>query len=319
MRFKNSFHIMTDNFVNVFKMLLYRLVTGIIFFSLAYVILKLSLSALVESEEMRRIVELVKDFILSIISGESRSLHTFQEEFHVAIKDFVLLLGTKSGAIIGAVIGVCAIYLVARFMDGLSNYAIGDVLNDRMSVCARTTFSAAFFKNIGRASLYEVIYVPLSFVYDAVSILLCWFFFFYAPSFLPSWRFITIMFALSVTLLALICLQAIKLALISDWMPRMIADGKGAGSSLGYSLKRGKGFAKKFAGYLVASYIIFVTNCVFAVFTFGSALLISVPASFLFLLGMQFVNYYQDHGRKYFISSRDIVGGDDTPGGISIG
>ena len=53
MRFRNALRISVDNFSSVFKLLLYRLVTGLLFFSLIYVILKLSLSVVTESAELR--------------------------------------------------------------------------------------------------------------------------------------------------------------------------------------------------------------------------------------------------------------------------
>lgn len=39
MRFRNALRISIDNFSSVFKLLLYRVITGIVFFSLVFVIL----------------------------------------------------------------------------------------------------------------------------------------------------------------------------------------------------------------------------------------------------------------------------------------
>ena len=49
MRFRNAIHITMDNYSSAFKMLLYRLVVGVLIFSLVYVILQLSLSVIVTS------------------------------------------------------------------------------------------------------------------------------------------------------------------------------------------------------------------------------------------------------------------------------
>ena len=43
------------------------------------------------------------------------------------------------------------------------------------------------------------------------------------------------------------------------------------------------------------------------------ALLITIPLSFLFLLAMQCVHYYEDNGKKYFISVHNIAGSEGAP------
>ena len=54
-------------------------------------------------------------------------------------------------------------------------------------------------------------------------------------------------------------------------------------------------------------------NVVAAIATLGSALLLTVPLSYIFLLSVQFVHYYQNAGKKYFVSLNKIVGKEDKP------
>ena len=49
-------------------------------------------------------------------------------------------------------------------------------------------------------------------------------------------------------------------------------------------------------------------NVSFGLFTIGSALFLTVPISFIFLLALQFVHYFEDNEMKYFISVHDIAG-----------
>ena len=58
MRFRNAVHITIDNFSSAFKMLLYRLIVGILIFSLIYVILQLLLSVIVTSAELQTVKDL---------------------------------------------------------------------------------------------------------------------------------------------------------------------------------------------------------------------------------------------------------------------
>lgn len=312
MRFRNAMSITADNYLSAFKMLLYRLIVGVLTFSLVYVILQLSLNVIMTSAELQTLKDLVREFFLSLFGGDSARLTTFREDFTDALADFLALITSNGGAIAGAVVGVCLIYILSRFLNGLCHFAAASIMHDRMSVFARTSFSAAYFKNLGNAALYEVIYVPLSFVYDVLSLLACWFLFFYLPSFLPSWGFLTILLALSLTIALYICLQSVKMALVSAWIPSVLA-GTSVPKGLRESLCRVRPFWKRFVSFLTANYMIVVFNVVFGLATLGSALLITIPLSFLFLLALQCVHYCEDNGRKYFISVHNIAGAEGAP------
>ncbi|MBP5242155.1 MAG: hypothetical protein J6Z36_00510, partial [Clostridia bacterium] len=84
-------------------------------------------------------------------------------------------------------------------------------------------------------------------------------------------------------------------------------EGKNMGQAMKGSFAFGrKNFASSFSAFLVACYAILSINVVLAVTTFGSALVLSVPASFLFLICIQFVNYYTVRGKRYFLSYKHI-------------
>ena len=313
MRFRNAIHITADNYANAFKMLLYRAIVGILTFSLVYVILRLALGVIVSSAELKTLRDLIGEFFRALFGGDSEYLTGFWSTFHDALTDFLSLILQNGGAIAGAVIGVCLMYLLSRFLNGLCHFTAACILNDRIASFARTSFSAAFFKNLGSAALYEVIYVPVSFVYDALSLVACWFLFFYLPSFLPTWGFLTIILALSLTLMVYICLQALKMTLISAWIPAVLTGKASVTKGFGLSLRSTAPFWKHFVNYLTANYLIVVVNVVFGLATLGSALLITVPLSYLFLLALQCVHFYEDNGMKYFISVHNIAGAEGAP------
>ncbi len=313
MRFRHSVSITTGNFSSVFKLLLYRLITSVIFFSLCYVILRLGLSSITESAEVAHLKDLVSSFFGAIFNGKSEVLRDFQSNFANASADVLRLIGRHGGEIAGCVVGLALMYLVSRFINGLALFAIAGTLNDRMETYSRTKFSQAYFRRLGKASLYQVIYVPLCFLYDALMLTSCWFLFFYAPSFLPSWGFFSILIAISLALTAVICLEALKMTLISAWIPGMIAGGEKVGAALKQSLKSRKGFGARYASFLAAVYVIVIVNVVSAIATVGSALLLTVPMSYIFLLSLQFVHYYHNAGKKYFVSLNTIVGNEDKP------
>ncbi len=313
MRFKRSVNLTADCFSSVFKLLLYRIVTGVIFFSLTYVILHLGLSEITGSAQFHALTSLVGEFFRALTTGDVDVLSAFQETAHAALLDMGELLGEHIASIAWSIVGVCAMYLLSRFFNGVAQFAVLDTMNDRLGSYARTRFSSAFFRNVGKGALYQVVYVPLAFVYDVLSLSACWFFFFFIPSLLPSWGALTVVFSLSLTLTALVCFQALKLTFISAWMPAMIVAGKSMAAGLKETAHCGRSFGRRFAGYLVAAYCIVVVNVCFGLFTVGSGLLITVPLSFVFLLAMQLINYYETTGRKYFVGYNRIAGEKEEP------
>ena len=54
-------------------------------------------------------------------------------------------------------------------------------------------------------------------------------------------------------------------------------------------------------------YLIIIFNAMAAAFTFGSALLLTIPTSYLWLICAQYVNYYTMKGKKYFITYDSIA------------
>lgn len=302
MRFRTAVHLLMDNFSNVYKLLLYRLVSAIIFFSLSFVVLRLGLAVIVESAEVDGFFALIANFLRAVSSGDSAYLQGFQEEFTAAVGALLDLLAQHMGSIIGSLVGLVLLYLVARIVNGLALYTVSVVINDKMATYAKTRFSAAFVSSFGRAIQYIAAYVIIAFVYDVLTVLISWFLFFYVLSFLAGRSFLAIFASLMLTLTAILALEALKLTLFSSWIPAMVSDREGLGRALKISLTNGKNFGIRFSSYLIACYLIAAINVLFAICTIGSGLFLTVPMSFFFLLALQFTHYYEDTGKKYFIS-----------------
>lgn len=313
MRLRNSIRILINGFENVYKLLFFRFVTGVLFFSIAFVIVEVGLREIFDSEQSANILNMSGEFFQALISGNTEFLETFHEQFTNAIADFLYLLGENIGSIIGAVIGICAVYLLSRIMNGTANFALGSIVNDKMASYSRTKFSSAYFRNLSKALRYQLLYVPVSFLYDLLALLSCWFFFFYMPSFLSTWGVFTVLLGLALSMTGFICLLALKMTVLSAWIPCIVTGGEGVLEGFSSSFRNNISFAGRFSTYLIALYSIFVINVVFGLCTFGSMLLITIPASLVLLLCIQFVFYYEDNGKKYFISFKKISGVDGKP------
>jgi len=310
MRLKRAFRLLTDNFSNVYKMLLYRGIMICLAAGLTYFVLSLGLNAVMESAEANTLKSMVSEFFTALVSGNTEYLVSFSEAFPLAVTDFLNLVMANMGSIVGSVIGVVVLYLVFRVLNGIATFAVCSILNDRMSYYAKTSFAGAYFPNLGRAVLYQIIYVPIAFVYDLVSLALCWGFCWVFFSAFSSWGFFGVLIGLALSIAGYVCLQALKMAWFSPWMPSVILEKK-VGTTLGKSLSCAKKFSTRFGNFLIAIYLIFAVNVTCAFATLGSMLLITVPASFVLLSCLQLVCYYEDNGKKYYLAANRIVGGED--------
>lgn len=301
MRFANSIRLLMENFKQVFKLLLYRLAIGVLVVALCSAFILPELKEIAGEPATQALVENFKKIFLSMVSHDhgSPSEHitaVFGEGGHLKqFFDFILTMKTE---LLLVCIGCIVVYLLKRFVDSMVYFTVGSMLNDKMSTYTDTPFFTAFVANFAKAISYAALYAPVVFVMDVATIAVCFLLLRFLP--LPAALF------LSVTLIVVI--QSCKLTFTSPWMPAMNADDKKLGEAIRYANEREKRQVSKiFSLYLVTVYLIIILNLMAAVFTFGSALLISLPTSYFLLICQQYVNYYTMKGKKYFITYNSIA------------
>ena len=118
--------------------------------------------------------------------------------------------------------------------------------------------------------------------------------------------------ALFLTVTEIVLLQALKLTLTSPLLPGMTVDSKKVFQAFRYEGEREKKqIGKVFALYFVTLYMVIIVNVVAALCTFGSALIITLPTSYVLLICEQYVVYYTLKGKKYFITYDSIASNPD--------
>lgn len=308
MRFRNSLRLLMENFGNVYKMLLYKLAIGILFIALSAALIVPKLTEILSSSQWTNFVADVKSFVKAIAGGDATYLSEFEASFTGSggtVEQLLVLLKDMIPSLIGAFLGVIAFYLLKRIADTVCHYTVGGILGDRMSAYAETPFTAAYVKNLGKAFKYSVVYVPIVFLYNAIAVAICYILFFYLLnliSFQPLWL------SLFLTMTFVVAAEALKLTLTGFWLPSMTTGGEGVKSAMKIKGKMDKAqFKRVFSTYVVTVYLIVLINVAGALCTFGSALLITIPASYFLLICVQYVNYYTATGRKYFLAFDRVV------------
>ncbi len=304
MRFRNSLRLMMENFKQVYRLLLTKVIIGLVTLALASALILPELLPIIESTEITQLFDKLKQFITTILytPSEVEGLKTEIFGDNGALKQAVKFLSSVTLEISLAVIGGVLVYLLKRFAETVCHFGIGSALNDKMATYAETKYSTAIISNLGKASVYSVVYVPLVFVFDVVTIMLVWLFL----SVLP------LLAALFLSMTAIALMQALKLTITSPWLPAMTVGNKKLSQAMRFedSLERKQQF-KFFSTYLISVYLVIIVNVVATLTTFGSALIITIPASYFFFICMQYVNYYTVKGKKYFVTFEDIASNPD--------
>ena len=301
MLFRNSIRLLMENFKNVYKILLYQVIVGIVAGALCVAMILPQLLELVGSVPMQDLIAGAKSFFQALLSANATELGVVKEEIFGdggALQRFAeLLLSRTTGIVLGA-LGCVVVYLLKRFTDTLCYFAVGGVLNDRMSSYTETPLATAYVKNVGKACRCAFVCVPVTFAFDAAALALCYL----------AIRFVGILTALFLSVTIIVFAQACKFTFTGRWMPAMITDDLRFRDSIRYADKtERKQRPKIFSNYLVSTYGVVIVNVVAAICTFGSALIITVPASYLLIICEQFTHYYTIKGKKYFITYERIA------------
>lgn len=305
MLFRNSFRLLLENFKNVYKILLYRLVIGLLAGALCCAMLLPELIQLWKSAPMQELLAQTGAFFKAFFSADAQQIALLKEEIFGeggTLYDFVQLVASKTTGIVLATVGCCIVYFFQRFADTLCYFAVGGVLNDKMSSYTETPLSTSYLTNFGKACRYALVYVPVAFAFDLSAFGLTYVFI----------RFINILPALFLSITSIVLLQSLKFTFTGRWMPAMTVDGKRLREAFRCEDKtERRQIAKIFSTYLTCVYGVIIVNVISAVATVGSALLITVPVSYFLFICVQYAHYYTVKGKKYFITYERIASNPD--------
>ena len=302
MRFKHTIQVLIDNFRVTYKLLLYILVVMAITTGICMAIIIPFLDKLSGVEAYEALIGSFDTMFKEMLNGNLMNLATHFSDIKENFTGLVQYLGEHPTELALSAAGLCISMLLSDFFIGLGTYAAGSVINDKMAMHANSPFLATLIKNLGKAALYSVIYVPISFVYTAVCLVVLYLLLFVAFNGL----FLLIQIFLFVLFMML--LVGVKMMFISDWLPALICGKKKMGQAMAYSftLESGRA-ASTFSFYASSIVLILAVNTLGFIGTFGAALIITVPLSFLYLLCYQFANYCDNNELKYFTDKRTIV------------
>lgn len=304
MLFGNGLRLLMENFKNVYKILLYKTAVALIAIALSAVIILPEFNDIWNSTITQEIIVKLREMFALFFSGSAEWVVAKDAVFSAngLLRQLGDLIVSRALEITLVSIGCVLIFLIKRFADALCYFAVGGVINDKMGKFAETRLSMSYLENFRKACVYALVYVPVAFVFDGTAIVV---------AFLLIQN-VNLLFALFLSVSVIVLLQCAKFICTWHWIPAMVTDNL----RLRDAMKGLQGAPKKqtgrlFSCYLTSIYFVIIFNAAAALFTFGSALLITIPTSYLFFVCLHFVQYYTLTGKKYFIRLNKIAQNDD--------
>ncbi len=302
MKFKHTLQILIDNFSVTYKQLVYKLVITLIAVGLSAAVLYPFWKAMTDLPEFRNLIEGIKTFFTNLLEGKTSELGNIREKIEIALDSISILIKHNTTVVALGITGLALIKLINMFLSSLGNYAAAAVINDKMALRAQSPFFLTLIRNLKDASLYSLMYAPLSFLYDVACIALMYLFVFKALVFVP------ILLQIFLFATAIVFAVTLKLTFASDWLPALIRGKKKQLEAFAYTFNRkNKQTFNVLSNFIVLVLIIFALNVVAIFFTFGVGALLTVPASYVLLNSFQLVNYYDREDLKYFLDKKTII------------
>ena len=304
MEFKHAFHVFVDNFFNTYKLLVYRLIVIAITVGLGCAVVIPTLNNLLSTAQFEKLQNTFTEFWANIVALNVNELHEGLEQVMNAFNSFSQLIKEKSGLV--AVAGCCLalVYFIAKFLADIGNYVSGALVNDRMVMHAKSSFTFTLFKNIKKALLYAIIHAAITFVYDMLCLVIIWAVISVGHKSVP----ITLVKIFIVAVLVVI-FSTVKFTFTTDWLPALIHSKMSNRKAIAYAfLRKGKKTGNVFSNTLVIKLIVIAINVAALFFTFGAGILITLPASFLLQSCFSFVNYFDTNKLKYFVDEYTVIG-----------
>lgn len=302
MKFKHTFHVFVDNFQIAYKQLLYRLIIGAAALAIGIGCVYPFISEFLHSQAFNALTVSVRTFVLDFLKGEVNQLAQISESVQNAYAQVLELINTRITQLVLMALLVLFLLLVEKWFAGLGNYTTAVMVNDKMALRAETPFIRAMVSHLKEAAVYNLIYVPLSFLYDlAVCALLATVLFFM----LTGIRYLII--NLFLFTLMMVLSTALKMTFTCDWLPALVRGKMGQKKAIAYSFSRkGKNTGNIFSNFVVLCLLLLAVNMA-ALLTFGVGLLLTVPSSYVIIVCFEMVNYYDREEIRYFVDKNTII------------
>ncbi|MFR6641030.1 MAG: hypothetical protein ACLUSP_06645 [Christensenellales bacterium] len=296
MTFKNAFKILLSSFRYVWDVLVYLLILLALIMSVSLPVL----GALYRELAVAGTLDALAEALYGFLSGQTIAA-TYERVVAILSDAKRIFDANGSNIIVSTYVFSAITFVVFRFLFGLHEIPMLRVTEGIMSDNARYGFAGRFVSAFGKSALYSLAKTLVSVLCTALALVMV----------LPlvkllgsiSFLFVPIGFTG-----AILVLKTIKHTFISAWGPKYTVEDCGVFASLGYSIRFGaKHFGPMASTYFIAWVLILTVNFLVAVFTFLFGLLITIPASVLFMNVLNMTFYYSRNDKSYYLDGKVVL------------
>lgn len=295
MSYKNSVKLISNNFGLVYKQLLFTLVFLAISVLLGLAFASPTISVLKNEGWFYKVQQ-----IIEVTYTAPSNLNATLREI---LSSFFEIIGANFGSIWASFIGLVLIAsFLPDFLYGLGQYAMMVVLNAKLSSFVNLGFTSSLITNLKSASKYSLFRLLIDLGQSLVLILV-----FYLYLKLSHGVMLTIIFLILLVSI-IVMISSLKLVVLSKLAPRMISTGVGLNKAIYLSTKnRTKQFWRSLSNAIILVLTIIAVNIFFGLFTFFVGLIITIPASMVFVAIFMETNYFTTSGEKFYLTQNLIV------------
>lgn len=296
MRLINAFKIAVNNYVLVFKNLLYKAIVLALFATVLGLILKVRFKPLIE--QFQPVLAEVKKILPALTDG---TLTEQASALKTALLGFVEYLSGNVGSLVTTVFIVVLFFYLYRFVSTVSDAVLTILIYDYMSSLSHMGYLTTLAENFKKIIVYQLIETLVSLIWDfligAVG-------YFLLLGLMKAEPVLSVFFTGTLFVLAF----SVKQTCMSQVRAQMLIVGEKTVASFrnGFRLTR-KNFLRMMSTYFTTSVVFLYLGVTVSLFTLGIGDIIFLPFSSLFLVCLKQVDYFVNNKKKYFIDYDTIV------------
>ena len=298
MLYKNTFKIMFSNSSLIWKLLLYFLIALMLVVGLAFVVALPIYRVLVAEGFFEAIRNTYLDFITSL------NLKVLFENIFVLATDFFeIIVNNFSSLVVYIVLFLFILIILGGVLINFYNMPASSSVNMYMNSNVKQGFMTSFFAVAKNNLKYNLVYLLILLPINLAVIFLT----LYSLK-LFKMSGILLAFAPFIIIIGFTILNGIKTTLFCGWVPAMITQNKGVWAGLKNSFVVAKRrFIQTFANSVTLTVTIIFINVFGGLCTFGVALFITIPASFLLSCIFNMVAYYTAIGQRFYVDPYNVI------------
>lgn len=294
MSYKNSVRLFVSNFALVWKQLLYLLICALIFALCIYATTSPLISLMRENAVLDEFQEIIQTVYHSPSEFSLRLSEFFKLILNLIADNFSSIWLSLIGLI---VLGILLPYILVQ----MSFYNLASIVYQKITMNMNVNYVQNAIKSLGQSIKYALANLLFNLPFAALTILFLDIYLVTATTVVSS---LVGLFVLSILL---IILNSFKISIFTCYVGYMVDNNSGPFVAFGKGvIKVFKNFWKLFSMSIVVSLTIIFVNSFIGVFTFFAGLIVSIPATFVFLAIYYLVVYLNIKGERYYLSSNLI-------------